>query len=118
MAHVLTRVQSVTRAPDFPADAASVPPAAAPAAADAPAARLDASQLAEAFALFSRASEELSTAYAALQLQVGQLTERLTVLMGALPAAVVVVNRAGTIVQVNRAAEALIGKALAGKRWQ
>ena len=118
MAHVLTRVQSVTRAPIFPADAASVPPAAAPAAVDAPAARLDASQLAEAFALFSRASEELSTAYAALQPQVGQLTERLTVLIGALPAAVVVVNRAGTIVQVNRAAEALIGKALAGKRWQ
>ena len=28
---------------------------------------LDAAQLAEAFALFSRASEELSTAYAALQ---------------------------------------------------
>lgn len=95
-----------------------MPPAAAPAAGDAPAARLDASQLAEAFALFSRASEELSTAYAALQLQVGQLTERLTVLMGALPAAVVVVDRAGTIVQVNRAAEALIGKALAGTRWQ
>ncbi|MBV2262166.1 MAG: PAS domain-containing sensor histidine kinase, partial [Thauera sp.] len=38
---------------------------------------LDAAQLAEAFALFSRASEELSTAYAALQAQVGQLSERL-----------------------------------------
>ncbi len=79
---------------------------------------LDASQLAEAFALFSRASEELSTAYGALQAQVGQLTERLTVLMGALPAAVVVVDRAGTVVQFNRAAEALIGKRLAGANWQ
>lgn len=122
MAHVLTKVQSVTRAPvvapTLAADAASVPPADAGAQLDASAARLDASQLAEAFALFSRASEELSTAYAALQLQVGQLTERLTVLMGALPAAVVVVDRVGTIVQVNRAAEALIGKALAGTRWQ
>ena len=37
-----------------------------------PAAPLDAAQLAEAFALFSRASEELSTAYNALQAQVGQ----------------------------------------------
>ena len=122
MAHVLTTVQSVTRAPILgptpPADAASVPPADAGDALAAPAARLDASQLAEAFALFSRASEELSTAYAALQLQVGQLTERLTVLMGALPADVVVVNRADTIVQVNRAAEVLMGKALAGARWQ
>ena len=74
-----------------------------------PTAPLDAAQLAEAFALFNRASEELSTAYNALQAQVGQLTERLTVLMGALPAAVVVVDRAGEVVQVNRAAEALFG---------
>ena len=65
---------------------------------------LDAAQLAEAFALFSRASEELSTAYAALQAQVGQLSERLSVLMGALPAGVLVVDRAGTVVQANRAA--------------
>ncbi|CAH1745244.1 Flagellar sensor histidine kinase fleS [Thauera humireducens] len=83
-----------------------------------PAAPLDAAQLAEAFALFSRASEELSTAYNALQAQVGQLTERLTVLMGALPAAVVVVDRAGDVVQVNRAAEALFGGALVGRAWQ
>ncbi|WP_287366189.1 ATP-binding protein [Thauera sp.] len=83
-----------------------------------PAAPLDAAQLAEAFALFSRASEELSTAYNALQAQVGQLTERLTVLMGALPAAVVVVDRAGEVVQVNRAAEALFGGALVGSAWQ
>lgn len=85
------------------------PPAAAP--------PLDAAQLAEAFALFSRASEELSTAYNALQGQVAQLTERLTVLMGALPAGVVVVDRAGLVVQVNRAAETLFGAALAGQHW-
>ncbi|PKO59135.1 MAG: PAS domain-containing sensor histidine kinase [Betaproteobacteria bacterium HGW-Betaproteobacteria-19] len=78
---------------------------------------LDAAQLAEAFALFSRASEELSTAYNALQGQVVQLTERLTVLMGALPAGVVVVNRVGEVVQVNRAAELLFGPGLSGKAW-
>jgi two-component system sensor histidine kinase FlrB len=82
-----------------------------------PAAPLDAAQLAEAFALFSRASEELSTAYNALQAQVGQLSERLAVLMGALPAAVVVVDRVGVVVQVNRAAEALFGGALVGTAW-
>lgn len=78
---------------------------------------LDAAQLAEAFALFSRASEELSTAYNALQGQVVQLTERLTVLMGALPAGVVVVNRANEVVQVNRAAELQFGTDLVGKSW-
>ena len=78
---------------------------------------LDAAQLAEAFALFSRASEELSTAYAALQAQVGQLSERLSVLMGALPAGVLVVDRAGTVVQANRAAEGLFGAGLSGQAW-
>ncbi|MDX9884888.1 sensor histidine kinase [Thauera sp.] len=78
---------------------------------------LDAAQLAEAFALFSRASEELSTAYNALQAQVGQLTERLSVLMGALPAGVLVVDRSGCVVQANRAAEGLFGAGLAGRAW-
>ena len=86
----------------------TTPPGAAP---------LDAAQLAEAFALFSRASEELSTAYNALQAQVGQLTERLSVLMGALPAGVLVVDRAGAVVQANRAAEGLFGAGLAGQAW-
>ncbi len=92
------------------------PGAAGSAAAAAP--PLDAVQLAEAFALFSRASEELSTAYNALQEQVVQLTERLTVLMGALPAGVVVVDRVGTVVQVNRAAESLFGDDLTGRSWE
>lgn len=90
-------------------------PAAAP---PMPAERLDAAQLAEAFALFNRASEELAGAYNALQAQVAQLTERLSVLMTALPAGVVVLDRDGRIVQVNRAAESLLGNDLAGKHWQ
>lgn len=81
------------------------------------AAPLDAAQLAEAFALFNRASEELSTAYNGLQAQVGQLTERLSVLMGALPAGVLVVDRGARVVQANRAAESLFGAGLAGRAW-
>ncbi|THF64160.1 sensor histidine kinase [Pseudothauera rhizosphaerae] len=91
-------------------------PAPSPASAGA-APRLDAAQLAEAFQLFSRASEELSQAYNGLQGRVEQLTERLTVLMGALPAGVVVLDRAGTLVQVNRAAEILFGTGITGRRW-
>jgi len=79
--------------------------------------RLDAAQLAEAFALFSRASEELSSAYNALQGQVSQLTERLNVLMGALPAGVVVVDRLGKVVQINRAARDLLGSGREGTAW-
>ncbi|GHT87715.1 PAS domain-containing sensor histidine kinase [Betaproteobacteria bacterium] len=79
---------------------------------------LSAAQLAEAFALFNRASEELSGAYNALQAEVAQLSERFSVLMGALPAGVVVVNRNGRVEQVNRAAEALLGAGLTGKDWQ
>ncbi|MDY0013300.1 MAG: ATP-binding protein [Rhodocyclaceae bacterium] len=78
---------------------------------------LDAAQLAEAFAIFSRASEELSQAYGALQGQVAQLSERLSVLMGALPAGVVVVDREGWVVQANRAAAALLGEGLEGQGW-
>ncbi|MFU2488442.1 sensor histidine kinase [Thauera sp. WH-1] len=88
-----------------------------PESAPAQAAPLDAAQLAEAFALFSRASEELSTAYNALQGQVGQLTERLAVLMGALPAGVLVVDHQGRVVQANLAAERLFGAGLAGRAW-
>ncbi len=80
--------------------------------------RLDAAQLAEAFALFSRASEELSSAYNALQGEVAQLSERLSVLMGALPAGVVVLDRSGRIVQINRAARGLLGADLEGRGWE
>ncbi|NCA72240.1 MAG: PAS domain-containing protein [Sphingobacteriia bacterium] len=78
---------------------------------------LNAAQLFEAFALFNLASENLSSAYDALQVQVARLTERLAVLMRALPAGVVVVDRAGRVEQVNRAAEALLGNGLEGQPW-
>ena len=109
MAGMATRVHGVKT------ESASLPEAKAAPADDA--SPLDAAQLAEAFALFSRASEELSTAYNALQAQVGQLTERLSVLMGALPAGVLVVDRGGWVVQANRAAEGLFGAGLAGRAW-
>ena len=76
-----------------------------------------AAQLAQAFAVFNRASEELSGAYNALQAQVEQLSERFKVLMGALPAAVVVLDRESCIEQVNRAAELLLGEELVGRDW-
>lgn len=79
--------------------------------------RLDAAQLAEAFTLFARASEELSGAYNALQGQVAQLTERMNVLMGALPAGVVVLDRDRRIVQLNRAARELLGDGCEGMDW-
>ena len=47
---------------------------------------MDAASLAEAFQAFARASDELTQAYNGLQGQVGELTERLTLLMAALPA--------------------------------
>jgi two-component system sensor histidine kinase FlrB len=88
-------------------------PPAAPQAATQP----DAAELARAFALFSKASEELSTVYSALQDQVMQLTERLSVLMAALPAGVIVLGRDGHVVQANRAAEAMFGARLEQQAW-
>ncbi|MCB1914305.1 MAG: PAS domain-containing protein [Rhodocyclaceae bacterium] len=79
--------------------------------------RMSAAELAEAFAAFSRASEELSSAYGALQGQVSQLTERLSVLMEALPAGVLVLDRDGGIAQANRAAQRLFGEDLSGSAW-
>ena len=78
---------------------------------------LDAAQLAEAFALFNRASAELTDAYAGLQGQVGQLNERLSVLMGALPAGVLVLDRQGTVLQANRAARDWLGDTIEGMAW-
>lgn len=94
--------------------------------------------LAEAFRIFSQASEELATAYAELQGQVAQLTEelaaangalrqqyqekaalteRLTLLLDALPAGVVVLDGAGCVVQSNPAADRLLGAAKVGAGW-
>lgn len=79
--------------------------------------RMDAAQLAEAFEMFARASEELSGAYNALQGQVAQLDERLSVLLGALPAGVVMLDRGDRVAQCNQAAENLFGGGLAGAPW-
>ena len=79
--------------------------------------QVSAAELAQAFAAFSRASEDLSTAYGALQGQVTQLTERLSVLMEALPAGVLVLDREARIAQANRAASRLFGDPLTGQPW-
>jgi two-component system sensor histidine kinase FlrB len=78
---------------------------------------LDARELAEAFRQFSQASEALTGAYARLQTQVGQLAERLSVLMEALPAGVVVLDREGRVEQANQAVEALFGTSPDGQAW-
>jgi two-component system sensor histidine kinase FlrB len=98
----------------------------------------EAEHLAEAFRVFSRASEELAAAYSELQGQVGQLTaelaaangalrqqyqekaaltERLTLLLDALPAGVVVLDGTGCVVQANPAASRVLGDALVGAGW-
>ena len=95
----------------------------------------EAQRLAEAFRIFNQASEELAGAYSDLQTQVAQLTaelaaangalrqqyqekaaltERLTILLDALPAGVVVLDGAGRIEQTNPAAEAMVPAAQVG----
>lgn len=95
-------------------------------------------QLAEAFRLFSEASEGLSASYASLQEQVARLTfelaqangklhreyqekalltERLGLLLDALPAGVLVLDDQARISQCNPAAEALLGTALENESW-
>ncbi|RTL57767.1 MAG: PAS domain-containing protein [Rhodocyclaceae bacterium] len=78
----------------------------------------EAVRLAEAFRLFNKVSDELSHAYTQLQGQVEALTERMTLLQDALPAGVVVLDAGGRIVQVNPAAERLLGNGLTGATWQ
>lgn len=78
----------------------------------------EAARLAEAFRLFNQVSDELSQAYTQLQQQVAALTERMTLLQDALPAGVVVLDGGGRIVQVNPAAERLLGVGLTGASWQ
>lgn len=99
----------------------------------------EALRLAEAFRIFNQASEELSSAYTALQAQVAQLTmelaaangelrrqyqekaavtERLAMLLDALPAGVVLVDGQGRIGQSNPAATDLLGGELTpGSDW-
>lgn len=99
----------------------------------------EAQRLAEAFRIFNQASEELSTAYTRLQSQVAQLTselaaangalrqqyrekaaltERLTLLLSALPAGVVVLDAGGGVAEANPAAIDMLGPLTAGMSWQ
>lgn len=98
----------------------------------------EALRLAEAFRMFSRASEELSGAYSELQGQMARLTgeleaangalrqqylekaaltERLSTLLDALPAGVVVLDDAGRVVQINPAAVEFLGDVQIGDSW-
>lgn len=78
---------------------------------------LDAAQLAEAFRQFSEASAQLTQAYAGLERQVERLNERLTVLMAALPAGVLLLDGETRIEQANDAACAMLGTHPAGAAW-
>ncbi|BBD77757.1 PAS domain-containing sensor histidine kinase [Hydrogenophilus thermoluteolus] len=76
-------------------------------------------QLAAAFAEFMRASDRLTAAYAQLEARAERLTERLDVLMQALPVAVVVLNAEGEVVEANETARQWFGTALTvGTAWQ
>ncbi|MDP2823767.1 MAG: HAMP domain-containing sensor histidine kinase [Sulfuritalea sp.] len=98
----------------------------------------EAEHLAEAFRIFSQASEELAAAYSELQGQVAQLTEelaaangalrqqyqekaalteRLTLLLDALPAGVVVLDGSDRVLQANPAASRVLGDAIIGAGW-
>lgn len=79
---------------------------------------LDAASLAEAFQAFARASEDLTQAYSGLQGQVTTLTERLDLLLAALPAGVVVVDQQGRVEQCNGAALQMLGAGVMGGDWQ
>ena len=97
-----------------------------------------AENLAEAFRIFNQASAELTDAYSGLQNQVARLTtelaeangelrrqyqekarlsERLALLLDALPAGVVVLDRDGRVEQGNPAARAIFGRQLEGRSW-
>ena len=98
----------------------------------------EARRLAEAFRIFNQASEELSTAYTALQSQVAELTaelaaangalrqqylekvaltERLALLLDALPAGVILIGHDNIVVQTNPAAEDILERPLQGVAW-
>ena len=96
-------------------------------------------RLAEAFRIFNQASAELSGAYTLLQGQVAELTEelaaangalrqqylekaalteRLSLLLAALPAGVVVLDAGGSVLQSNPAAQTVLGADLLAQSWE
>jgi two-component system sensor histidine kinase FlrB len=95
-------------------------------------------ELQRAFAMFNQVSAELTQAYEALQLRVTSLTdelavangelrrqyqekealsERLSSLLDALPAGVVLLDAAALVVAVNPAAMAMFGAEMVGQHW-
>ena len=99
----------------------------------------DQEQLKLAFAAFNEASEQLSGVYQDLQFQVEQLThelalangelrkqlaakevlsQKLTVLLNALPGGVIALDADACIEQVNPAASTMLGNPLVGLSWQ
>ncbi|MDR4518733.1 MAG: ATP-binding protein [Nitrosomonas sp.] len=100
---------------------------------------VDQEQLKLAFAAFNEASEQLSGVYQDLQFQVEQLThelalangelhrqlaakevlsQKLTVLLNALPGGVIALDANACIEQVNPAASTMLGHPLVGLSWQ
>jgi two-component system sensor histidine kinase FlrB len=96
-------------------------------------------QLEDAFLLFSRLSEKLSSSYAELQTQVAQLStelaearserlkqlaekeilaRRLEGLLDTLPAGIVVLDETGYITQTNPVAVAMLGNDLLSRHWE
>lgn len=101
--------------------------------------QVKAEELEQAFALFSEASAQLAGAYHELQQQVEGLTaelavangelrrqylekealsQRLGLLLAALPAGVVALSGEGVVEEVNPAARAMLGEPLVGESWE
>lgn len=95
-------------------------------------------ELQRAFDAFNRVSAELTQAYAALEVRVASLneelaiangelrrqyeekealSERLSLLLGALPAGVVVLDGGARVTEANPAARAMFGSDLVGQHW-
>ena len=100
--------------------------------------QVDPKELEQAFSLFNEASAQLTGVYQELQQQVERLTgelavanvelrrqllekealsQRLSHLLSAMPAGVVVLDQQGAIIELNPAARELLGESLMGRAW-
>ena len=100
--------------------------------------QVDPKELEQALSLFNEASAQLTGAYQELQQQVerltgelavanvelrrqllekGALSQRLSHLLSAMPAGVVVLDQQGAIIELNPAARELLGGSLMGRAW-